>query len=454
MTITEEVVVMVERLMDANEMELSPQAADVCYELLGRSSKEVAEYVQVVSLGSSCATKLSLRRLGLSEASLPFDWMRTRVAGLIHWLQNDFDGFFRVSRPFEVGAHNQRMTVFRSKTHSFWHDNIENDKDREKLWRRVDRFMKLSKLETNVTMPTHTQRTLLFVRSIAGTDELELTETLHFLLKSIFGKTGRKVVLLLILDDQCMTGPILHKQHEDILFWLQPTFKGELSLDGESPSPYEDAVSFAIARILGDAKGLYPGGSPNEGAHPSVDHSTEILDTGGPFREVGARHTESGLWAGDYVVNGEGIEVLLSAFQGIEGIEDSVPNNHQGSDRCKVGEQNEDAGNLNVKLEFSEQNEDAENLNVNLEFSSNIDVIQPFCNVLIQPDPDALQSKDVPPPPDLIGCKATEPIVPLRISLNSGTHDKPFIASKSSPQVCDSLCDAAISLPWISTYEY
>ncbi|CAK0808484.1 unnamed protein product, partial [Prorocentrum cordatum] len=60
---------------------------------LGRSFAEMARHVQVVSVGSYCGAKLTLRRLGLGEAHMPFDWMRTSVRGLIHWLQHDFEGF-------------------------------------------------------------------------------------------------------------------------------------------------------------------------------------------------------------------------------------------------------------------------------------------------------------------------------------------------------------------------
>jgi len=239
-----------------------------------------------------------------------------------------------------VGAHNRRMKVFRSQTHSFWHDDIDNDQDREKLWRRVLRFLKLPSVETEE------QRTYLFVRSIAGTDELELTETLYSLLKARFGKTGCKVVLLIILDDQGMAGPIMHKQHDGILFWTQLPFQGPMSLDGELPTPYEDAVSFAIANILGDPSGVHPGGNPNEGVYPSVNNSAEILEEGGPFREAGARHSKCGLHMGPYLVttsNNQEKEVLISAFMGY----DDVLANSDGSNHCKVVEQTDETGDIN-----------------------------------------------------------------------------------------------------------
>lgn len=347
-------------LMDANGMELVPQVKDVCLQVLGRSSQEVKERVQVVSLGSYCATKLTLRRLGLSEASLPFDWMRTRAAGLIHWLQNDFATFFSIVRRLEVaqvGGQHQKMVLFRSEIHSFWHDDILNDQDREKLWRRVNRFLSISDSDTH--------RTLLFVRSIVGTDELELTETLYSLLKERFGKTGRKVVLLLLLDDQKgVYGPILHKQNDNILFWAQPHFEGTLSLDGEFPAPYEDAVSFAVARIFGDAKGFYPEGNPSDAAYPSVNDSKEILQPSGPFGKAGFKHTDCGLWAGDFLINGQVRE--LSAFEGY----DDIKENHWES------------------------------------------------SYKAQPESNAPSSKEILSRPDHLGCKTPEPLLPLQNSLN------------------------------------
>ena len=84
---------------------------DVCLQMLGQSAQEVIQGVEAVSLGSYCGTKAPLRKLGLTEASLPFDWMHTRVEGLIHWLQNGFDDFFSVDRRLDVERDQMQMSV-------------------------------------------------------------------------------------------------------------------------------------------------------------------------------------------------------------------------------------------------------------------------------------------------------------------------------------------------------
>merc|ERR1719375_1446250 len=50
--------------------------------------------IRLVSLGCYCGPKLSFRALERDAETLPFDWCRTRIDGLLHFLQNDFDKFF------------------------------------------------------------------------------------------------------------------------------------------------------------------------------------------------------------------------------------------------------------------------------------------------------------------------------------------------------------------------
>lgn len=41
-----------------------------------------------------CGPKLSFQALGRGAATLPFDWIRLRFEGLMHFLAEDFSGFF------------------------------------------------------------------------------------------------------------------------------------------------------------------------------------------------------------------------------------------------------------------------------------------------------------------------------------------------------------------------
>lgn len=284
---------------------------------LGMSIPEAGKLVQVVSLGSYCGAKLTLRRLGLGEASMPFDWMRTSIHGLLHCLEHDFDGFLEWSTKLEVTQCQQRMTVYRSEVSSFWHDDLEDEVDREKLRRRVRRFDELA---------ADPRRALLFVRSTAGSEEVKYSELLLDALQRRFQVGGCRVWLLIILEDQPLVGPILHARRPELLFWVQPRFTGKLSPYLDTPAPFEDAVVWAVQRLLGDPAGFYPRGQP--GTHeqwPTVSSSAEILDPGEPLCRAGLHETSCGIWAGEVAINGLAGEVMLAAFDGFDGLVGQAP---------------------------------------------------------------------------------------------------------------------------------
>lgn len=276
----------------------------------------VQEQIQAVSLGGSCGPKISLRRLGLGEATMPFDWMRTRVDGLIHWLRDGFGDFLVAKQRLEVTFQETLLTVYRSPTHSFWHDDILDEGGREKLERRITRFLALANAEGEGV-----SRPLLFVRGIAGSAELERTEELFLALRERFEVNGRKVWLLLVLEDQPILGPVLHSKYDELILWVQPRFEGKVSTDVSVPAPYEDAIAFTVRHVLGDRGGLYPG-EPSE-QWPMVDQASDILAAGGTFWNAGCRETEVGLWVGNVKTKGSSREVLMSAFQGVDRLEGS-----------------------------------------------------------------------------------------------------------------------------------
>jgi len=288
--------------------------AEIARLAFDRELKFVQSRVQAVSLGGSCGPKISLRRLGLGEATLPFDWMRTRVHGLIHWLRNGFDDFIGAHQRLEVNFQDTMMTVYRSPTHSFWHDDIQDEGCREKLRRRISRFLSLVAAEGK-----DASRPLLFVRGIAGSSELEHTEELFEALRDRFEVNGRKVWLLLLLEDQPILGPVMHSKYEELVLWVQPRFEGRVSTDVSVPAPYEDAIAFTVRHILGDRGGLYPG-EPAE-QWPMVDQAADLLAPGGTFWNAGCRDTEVGLWVGHVRTKGYSREVLMSAFQGFDKME-------------------------------------------------------------------------------------------------------------------------------------
>jgi hypothetical protein len=280
----------------------------VALDALGRPADQAASLVQVVSLGNSCATKLSIRRLGLDEATLPCDWIRSSMQGLLHWLKHDFEGFLETDQRYDLNMQGCAMTVYRSHAHSFWHDDISDASAQEKLRRRVDRFLGLSVDSASQVKP----RTLLFVRSVASSAELANVEGLFELLKERFGHQGRSVRLLVIIDGQSFSGPVRHARYDDsILFWIQPLFTGKLALDCSALSPYETAIAFAVRRLL-------DGPSEKEAACKRVEHAAEIVDRNGPLRELDPKAIDSGLWVGNVQLKGFTDDVLFAAFEGLD----------------------------------------------------------------------------------------------------------------------------------------
>lgn len=138
----------------------------------------VLEKFHVVSLGSFCGMKCTLQRLGLGTQHFPFDWIRSSSAGLIHFLTTGFEDFFSVAVCCDVPATGKRM--YRSERHSFWHDEIGQPETQAKLWRRVKRFLSLAKAQEG--------KDLLFLRSVASSDEVAQAEELYDALVQCFHK--------------------------------------------------------------------------------------------------------------------------------------------------------------------------------------------------------------------------------------------------------------------------
>jgi len=125
--------------------------------------------------------------------------------------------------------------MFRSKFHSFWHDDITTAKARGKLQRRIRRFLELRE----------DPKDLLFVRSCESTDALPEVEALYAALCACFGGGQRRVLLLVIVEGQeDVQGPILHQRLPGVVFYSQ-----HLNLD-TSGEAYHQAVSWAVDAAL------------------------------------------------------------------------------------------------------------------------------------------------------------------------------------------------------------
>jgi len=201
--------------------------------------EQVLRRMRVISLGGYCGVKFSIQRLGLGDAHLPFDWIRTTSEGIQNFMQSDFANFFCTSPRCDIPGENLR--VYRSPQHSFWHDDIADDEVRTKLQRRVDRFAALA----------NDPKDLLFVRACATTDEVVAVEILYQTLCEYLGASEdrkRRVLLAIVIDgQQAFRGPVRHTALPGVIFFLQP-----LPINATDPSSeaYCRAVTEAVDLAL------------------------------------------------------------------------------------------------------------------------------------------------------------------------------------------------------------
>ncbi|CAE7658640.1 ACP5 [Symbiodinium necroappetens] len=146
------------------------QESDMMDQLPDGESRVDAETEQImlVSLGCFCGPKLSFKNIGRGAETLPFDWMRTRHEGLVHFLRNGWDestgwnGFFEFNSKKVVPG--VSMTTYRSYYHSFWHDDPTDPGMHERYQRRISRFNNIDA----------TSKPVLFVRTVPTTQELKV----------------------------------------------------------------------------------------------------------------------------------------------------------------------------------------------------------------------------------------------------------------------------------------
>jgi len=209
----------------------------------GQSRKdEETQNITLVSLGCFCGPKLSFKNIGRGAATLPFDWMRTRHDGLVHFLRDKWDersnynGFFEFnSKKVVPGC---QMTTYRSYFHSFWHDDPTDPGMHERYKRRIERFNEIDANSTPV----------LFVRTIPTTQELVKVPELMDLLME---RHGKQSFLLLIIDFQkTAQGAAVVEGMDNIMVHFLSGSK-HVNQEGLPAPPYGDAVNLALDWIVG-----------------------------------------------------------------------------------------------------------------------------------------------------------------------------------------------------------
>jgi len=199
---------------------------------------KIRDTIPLVSLGCSCGPKLSFKDIGRGAETLPFDWVRTRVAGVMNLISSNFEGFYEFSHREEIFEKGQDkpMVMFRSKDHSFWHDDPTHDAMRERYDRRIERFERVGS--------TAQHQGVLFVRSAADSNELAQAGALSRLLVQ---KYGQFATLLFIVDFQGedALGACIVKSEPNLMVHFLDTTKQD------SAAPYGTAITTALDWLVG-----------------------------------------------------------------------------------------------------------------------------------------------------------------------------------------------------------
>lgn len=191
------------------------------------------EAVMLVSLGCTCGPKLSFKELGRGQETLPFDWMRVTMDGLLHFLEKDFDGFFGWISEHPVPE--SHMRCFRSQQHSFWHDDPRSESMQTKYARRIKRLGEIDARKLPV----------LFVRAAATSYEISEAGRL---LETLQRRFGSEAMLLLIVDFQGTEaiGPCMVEGHENLMLYYLDT----VCAAAPYCEPVRSALEWAAGREL------------------------------------------------------------------------------------------------------------------------------------------------------------------------------------------------------------
>lgn len=171
------------------------------------------DHIRLVSLGGCCGPKLTFGEIGRGAEALPFDWILTKLEAILHFIRTDFLGFFEwVSMKPVTGS---KMTMFRSRFHSFCHDDPDEPAMQEKYGRRMQRF---NEIDANL-------EPVLFVRAVGTRQEVLKVPELLWELTSRFGKCAH-LLLVIGFQKKAMGLACIRGQHNFLLVHLNAAAEG------------------------------------------------------------------------------------------------------------------------------------------------------------------------------------------------------------------------------------
>lgn len=127
----------------------------------------MSKYMHVIPLGFFCSPTMEIDKIGLRDASYPFDWLISDMEGIVECLENDFHDFLNEKLLYQYRDYRQYYINTKYGFH-FYHDFSKyKDLDsqlaavKEKYSRRIERFKR------NIQEPT------LFIRYIENQKEMD-----------------------------------------------------------------------------------------------------------------------------------------------------------------------------------------------------------------------------------------------------------------------------------------
>lgn len=167
--------------------------------------------LSVASLGCACVVKQAMDEMFVEQLAMPFDWLVSRVEGLIYFLRHGFRDFSHYDDVKVVGEHG--YTSYRSAYHAFPHHDLSASGAKDAFARRGARLLELIRAGREGG-----SRPLLLIRVCARSEELEQSEELYHLLK-LMG--GQKLFLLVVITEQVQyLGAVQHIKHSNLILYV------------------------------------------------------------------------------------------------------------------------------------------------------------------------------------------------------------------------------------------
>ncbi|CAK9002399.1 Hypothetical protein (Fragment) [Durusdinium trenchii] len=202
-----------------HEMDLGCLEVDDCLssgrqargETCPSKSERLGLGLSVASLGCACVVKQAMDEMFVEQLAMPFDWLVTRVEGVLYFFRHHFRDFTHYDDVQVVGEHG--FTSFRSAYHAFPHHDLSTSTAREAFQRRAERMMDLV-----ISCREASARPLLLVRVCARSEELDQSEELYHLLRLL---GGQKVFLLVVITEQIQNlGAVQHIRLSNLILYV------------------------------------------------------------------------------------------------------------------------------------------------------------------------------------------------------------------------------------------